>query len=147
MIDPTQPLQESIVTPTIGGQPNNQNALKFDTEEKRKAFCAAYCSHRKEGYSKESFHHKGSGIKVFDDYKVKFPLEFPTDMIQEAEIENLRFWEEAGIQGMRGKIKGYNSDSWKFNMSNRFKWKMREDVTTDGKEVVGPIVYMPKEEA
>lgn len=39
-------------------------------------------------------------------------------------------WEEIGMAGMAGKIKGFNAAVWIFNMKNRFHWRdKREDVT------------------
>lgn len=135
---------------TEGGQPGNQNALKFDTPEARQAFCKAFCEHIRKGFSDESFTFQGSGIRVFKDYKTRFPVDFPTDMIEEAECARLQFWENIGLHGTIGapiKVNGkeyskFNSDSWKFNMQNRFKWRINQDVTTDGKEIKVPPMIL-----
>ena len=120
---------------TEGGQPGNTNALKFDTPEKRQALCIAYCDHKRKGYSDNSF--KPCNIKTLKDYREKYPVDFPSDMIEEAEREYNFFWENIGLDGTQGKIKNYNSDSWKFNMMNRFRkeWKNREDITTDDEKI------------
>lgn len=129
-IDPTKPLE----APNREGAPDgNQNALKFDTPEKRKALCEAYIIHKTKGYSDASFIE--CDMKTFKNYREKYPVDFPSEQLEAAERIGQNFWETIGIDGTQGKIKNYNSDSWKFNMSNRFKWKIREDVTTDDEKL------------
>lgn len=41
----------------------------------------------------------------------------------------VQFWEDTGIDGTRGKIKGFNPHSWSFNMKNRFRWADRVEHT------------------
>ncbi len=133
MIDPTQPLEppKQDEYPTL----NKGSIEKFETPEKRQEFFTAYCAHAATGRADESFLFKGSGIRLLKNYREKYAAEFPTEMWEEAQAARFAFWETIGIEGTQGKTKNYNSDSWKFNMSNRFKWKIREDVTTDDKEL------------
>lgn len=137
-IDPTKPLE---TTPHQVAHPNLREGQpeKFATPEERNNFFMAYLAHVATGRTDESFRYKGSGIRLLKMYKEKYAPEFPTDMWEDAQAARLLFWEDIGIEGTQGKIKNYNSDSWKFNMQNRFKWKAREDHTTDDKELSAAV--------
>jgi hypothetical protein len=36
---------------------------------------------------------------------------------------SLKVWEQIGIAGTTGKMKGFNTAAWIFNMKNRFRWR------------------------
>lgn len=156
---PVQQVTQEIANPKEkigkeGAPEGNQNALKFDTSEKRQAFLQAYIAHREAGYSKESFTYQGSGIKTFDNYRENFPVDFPTEAIEEAEAKNRLFWETIGINGTVGipveingkKYDKFNAISWKFNMQNRHGWKEKTDMTSDDEKIQAPVLYIPKED-
>jgi len=110
----------------------NQNALKFKTSEERKKLLHAYLKHVESGFSDEAF--PECDMDTFNEYVVKFPIDFPTDMILRARRNRRLFWEEMGIKGSAGKLKGFNSKAWEFNMKNRFKhdWKEKQEIEHKG---------------
>lgn len=50
------------------------------------------------------------------------------DAIKKGEAESLLFWETLGMGRLTGKVPGFNSAVWIFNMKNRFKWTDRADI-------------------
>ena len=76
-------------------------------------------------------------------YCAKYPNEFPTDMIEQARRERMLFWERIGIEGTTGKIQGYNSRSWEFNMKNRFRWSEKIELESRG-NVVTSISFVER---
>lgn len=46
-----------------------------------------------------------------------------SDAKKRGEALSLRQWEQLGIDGMLGKVKGFNATIWIFNMKNRFRWR------------------------
>lgn len=144
-----------------GAPEGNTNGEKFRTLEERAAFLEAYCNHVRKGFSDESFNFRGSGVKTFKNYVERYPVEFPTDLIEEAQAARMMFWEQIGMSGTMGlpitvkdkngneiQSKGkFNDRSWIFNMQNRFKWRIQTDVTTDGEKLETPVIYIPQEES
>jgi transposase-like protein len=79
-----------------------------------------------EGYSKQALAGK-LGISRDTLYEwCKTHKEF-SDTIKRGEAQSLLYWEQAGIDGMIGKIKGFRPAVWIFVMKNRFGW--RDNVT------------------
>jgi len=111
----------------------NDYNMKFKTPKERIKLCNAWCEHLMNGYSKESF--PLCDPVTFRRYVKDFPKDFDTAKIQQTERMSRMFWEGMGIDGTRGKIDGFNSTSWKFNMVNRFGWKEKTDLTTKDKEM------------
>lgn len=48
------------------------------------------------------------------------------------------FWERLGLEGTTG-VRDFNVVAWIFNMKNRFKWRDRQDITSDDKQFPTPI--------
>ena len=46
-----------------------------------------------------------------------------SDSIKRGEAKSLYFWEKIGMDGMLGKIKGFNATVWIFVMKNRFHYR------------------------
>ncbi len=120
------------------GDAGKKLAEKFKTKEQRIALCEAWCKHLANGFSKESF--LLCDPQTFRRYMAKYPQDFDTQKINEAERASRRFWEQLGIEGTRGKevkievkrkqngevrttTQGFNATAWIFNMKNRFGWK------------------------
>lgn len=133
-----------IPQPNREGAPDgNNNAMKYKTPEERQALCKAYCEHISKGLSDTCF--PECDMETFKDYRGKFAVDFDSDAITTAQRKRQLFWETIGINGTLGiphsykakngiekESKQFNAMSWKYNMSNRFGWKERNDVTTDG---------------
>lgn len=75
-----------------------------------------------EGYSKQALAGK-LGISRDTLYEWgKAHKEF-SDTIKAGEAQSLMYWEQVGIDGMMGKIKGFRPAVWIFVMKNRFGWR------------------------
>lgn len=116
---------------------NNYN-MKFKTSKERVALCDKWCKHLEKGYSKESF--PECDPQTIRSYMKKYPKDFDTEKLRRAEATHRVFWEEIGISGAMGKLQGFNASSWIFNMKNRFGWRDKQDVTTDGEKLPSPIL-------
>jgi len=72
-------------------------------------------------------------------YKRKF-----SDAVQEGEGKSLLFWEKMGISGAAGKLKNFKSVAWTFNMVNRHKWTMKQEISgPGGGPIVQKVVVLP----
>lgn len=106
----------------------------------KKEFCEMLINHMKQGLSFESF---GGVIGVAKDtlYQwVKKHKEF-SDAKKIGTSFTILYWEKLGIAGTLGRIPGFNSTSWIFNMKNReTKWKDRQDITSGEEKISGEVV-------
>ena len=121
---------------------------KYDTPEKRQALYSAYCQHKREGFSDESFPQCDSEtIKMLQE---QCPEDFPQDEIRKAKREGRFEWEKIGKSGATGQpkfIKGedgkpgkafyqrFNAQAYALMMSNLFSWTSKSDVTSDGEPI------------
>lgn len=87
----------------------------------RPEYCAMLVTHMAEGLSFESFASviKSSKQPLYDWLK-RHP-EWAAAKGEGTEASRM-LWEKIGINGMLGKIKGFNATVWIFNMKNRFGW-------------------------
>lgn len=117
-----------------GAHKGNAYAKKFKTPAQRKKMCKAWCAHISKGFSKESF--PLCDPQTFKKYAQKYPKEFDTIKIQEAERQNRIFWENQGVEGLWGGKK-FNPTVWIFNMKNRFRddWRDSQDLTSKGEKI------------
>lgn len=104
-----------------GAPKGNKNALVAANPTERRALCLEYLQHVEMGLSDKSF--PGCDIKTIKYYIEHFPEDFPLDEIERARRVRERNWELLGLAGSSGKVKGFNANSWKFNMQNRFGWR------------------------
>jgi len=111
----------------------------------REKFCAALIRHMTTGLSFESF---SSVAGVHKDTLYAWTREYPdfSDAKKRAEAASLLYWEKLGIDGVKGKIKGFNAAMWIFNMKNRFKWRDRPDEDIEERETFRPLKNVPTEE-
>jgi len=58
------------------------------------------------------------------------------------EAKQREFWEQAGRLGLMGKIKGFNTSVWIFNMKNRYGWSDKR-VDDETKEFESIVIEMP----
>ena len=119
----------------------NKFAEKFKTQLQRKKLLTEYLAHISSGYSDKSF--TVCDMDTFNNYCTKYPNDFPTDMIEQGRRERLFFWEKIGIEGTTGKIQGYNSRSWEFNMKNRFRWSEKIELESRG-NIVTSISFVER---
>lgn len=103
----------------------NDFAAKFKTPEERKQLCSEYIAHVESGLSDECF--PACDPVTLKKYIQLYPVDFDTDAMIRAKRKRQLFWEEVGRDGTVGKIKGFNSKSWQFNMQNRFGWKEKRE--------------------
>lgn len=93
-------------------------------------YCAMLEDHMGSGMSFESFSAK-IGVHRDTLYEwVKVHPEF-SDAKKKAHEKCLYFYEAAGVAGMMGKIKNFNTAAWCFNMKNRFKWKDKHELMVE----------------
>ena len=113
---------------------NNQFALKYKTSKARKGLCSKYCAHLAKGLSKECF--PDCSYKTIEAYMKKYPNDFPTDRVTKAKRQCRLFWEQTGIDGMMGKLKGFNAKVWSFNFKNRYGWKENPEIADDDRIII-----------
>lgn len=121
---------------------HNKFAEKFKTSQQRKKLLNDYIEHISAGFSDKSF--IPCDMDTFSEYCKRYPNDFPTDIIEQNRRKRLLFWERIGIEGTTGKLAGYNSRSWEFNMKNRFKWSEKIEVESTG-NVVTSISFVERE--
>lgn len=112
----------------------NNFAKKYKSSIQRRKLCMAYCNHIASGYSKESF--ADCNTKTIERYIKEYPNDFPTNEIEKAKRFGRLFWEKTGIEGMLGKIKGFNAKVWSFNFKNRYGWQENPEQVNDEKIIV-----------
>lgn len=104
----------------------------------RPEYCELIIHHMADGLSLDAFAAKvGVNIDTIHQWAKVHP-EFK-EAKKTAFSKNLIYWERMGIEGMTGKVPGFNATVWIFNMKNRFKWRDREDALYfhEGKYVTG----------
>jgi hypothetical protein len=45
------------------------------------------------------------------------------------------FWEKIGVAGVTGKLPGFQTSAWIFNMKNRFGWRDKQEIKIDNTDV------------
>lgn len=99
----------------------------------KKEYCKLLESHFKSGFSFDSF----GGI-VFVSRETLYSWtrkhkEF-LDTKKQFETSSLLWWEQMGQHGAAGKLPGFNSGTWIFNMKNRFGWRDRQEIDIGNKD-------------
>ena len=106
------------------------------TKYKRKFRQIAYDLLSK-GYSKEAV---AGQIGVSKQCLYEWVQEYEDfgDAVARGEAASCLFWEDLGLRGVQGQVKGFNATSWMFNMKNRFNWSEKVDQKND----VRPIKFV-----
>lgn len=109
------------------------------------AMCQELIDFMAQGYSKEATAAKLGIAKdtlyAWDKKHTEF-----SDAIKEGEIKSLLFWEKTGMAGMLGKLPGFNSTAWIFNMKNRHKWADKQETKVTGVMGVRDLSNMTQQE-
>ncbi len=116
----------------------------WKTSRARKAACARFCDHIRQGFSMDCF--PEASARTIRHYAKAYPEDFPAEKLEAAAREGLLVWEQLGLQGAKGEIAKFSATAWMFNMKNRAGWRDRQEtraetVTTDqtpGKQTVKP---------
>lgn len=108
----------------------SNNAEKFKTPAERQSAFRYYCAHLAQGYSLKSFH-KPCVFNTITAMLEKYPDEFDMTELEAAKAQGILFFEQAGIDGMMGRIKNFNGSVWQCHMQNRAGWKENIQVSTD----------------
>lgn len=95
----------------------------------REEYCEQVIEHMAQGYSFESFAavigtHRDTLYEWCDKHE-----EF-SDARKNAQMVSQYFWEKIGVAGMLGKLPGFNTGVWVFNMKNRFNWTDKREDTS-----------------
>lgn len=94
----------------------------------KEEYCQLLIDHMSKGLSFESFGAVvGAGrstLYLWRDHNKSF-----MDAHELGKQAALGFFEKVGVQGLLGKIKGFNASVWMFYMKNRFGWTDRQEVT------------------
>ena len=95
------------------------------TKYKRK-FCQIAYDLLSKGYSKEALAgHLGISKQCLYEW-VQIHIDFG-DAVERGVSASQYFWEELGMRGTQGQVKGFNPTAWMFNMKNRFGWAEKTD--------------------
>ena len=85
-------------------------------------YCEQLLAHMRGGLSFDSFAALcESHIDTLYEWAKRHP-EF-SDAKKRGQALSLRFWEQTGLDGIRGQIQYFNASAWIFAMKNRFKWR------------------------
>ena len=110
----------------------------------KKEFCERLIAHMSKGFSYESFAGKiDTHRSVLYQWEHKHP-EF-LDAKKKAVDKCLVYWEEMGMAGTVGTLKGFQTPMWIFQMKNRFKWSDRHEHSVDEDRNEIRLSYNPKE--
>ena len=93
------------------------------------SICDKVINLMKKGYSQEVISaHLGVNVNTFQKWMGKGEFRMA---VEEGKRYSQLWWETQGILAVQGKIKGFNSAVWIFNMKNRFGWRDKQEITGD----------------
>jgi hypothetical protein len=118
----------------MAGAPlNNNNAEKYSTPEERQALCDRYCKYLMSGGYPSYF--RECSDKTIERYIKDFPIDFPSEKIEEAERVYKAYYFGILHGGATGKIQGYNAPSAIFLAKNINKFRDNHDITSGGEKI------------
>ena len=106
----------------------NKLREKYKTPELRQQLFKKLLDHLRKGFPMKSF--APCDEDTVRLYIREYPREFQASMIQEAKREGMQWWMNAGRSGTVGKIKGFNSRSYQFIVSNMYGFSLKKEVET-----------------
>lgn len=108
-------------------------------------FCTIVVEAMRGGMSRKALAGElGASYRSIGNWEKEHP-EF-AKALEEGKDASLHYWEQQGIKGMNGQIKGFQAAVWIFNMKNRFGWRDKQDVTSDdGPLQINIVRYEPKD--
>lgn len=108
-------------------------------------YCELLIKHMRDGLTFDSFAGIVSVTRATLYEWVKHFPEF-SEAKKIGASKSLLFWDKLGVAGTAGKLKGFNANSYKFNMMNRHRWAEKQSVAVSGDDKAGPVkvqVYLP----
>jgi len=115
---------------STGAPERNQNALKWKTPEERVAACGRLCDHLRSGLGFDCW--EEASFPTIQSYIEDYPIEFKSDLIDDADRARKAFFQRAGVNGMLGQIDGFSSPTWKFQMQNICNWRDKTESEVNG---------------
>lgn len=107
----------------------NKNGIKLKNPDYRQEAYRQYCEYISKGNSKEGwkFVHpvdilKSLCYKTMERYMRENPLEFPPILMDMAQCDSFKVFEEDGKRLMKGQYRNGSPEVWKTFMRNKFKW-------------------------
>lgn len=124
-----------MTTPQENNEPKKKHAGGRPRREFKPEWCDKLIKHMAKGYSFESF---AALVDAWSDQLYLWIERYPEfyEAKKRGEAKSRLTWETMGFDGAKGKIPGFNSGTWIFNMKNRFHWKdVHEFSGADGKPI------------
>jgi hypothetical protein len=107
----------------------NKFATKLKQPDHRKMAYEQYCAHMAAGYSKKSwcFRHptditKSLTYQSMEKYMVENPTEFNPILMEMAQSDGMKYYEDEGRKLMQGRYKNGSPEVWKTCMRNKYDW-------------------------
>ncbi len=93
------------------------------------AFCDLVIKLMRKGHSKLFV---AGEIGISRDTLYEWCRKYPefSDTIKVGEMKSYAYWEDLGMRGMMGKVKGFRPSLWIFTMKARFGWRDNSPVKT-----------------
>ena len=151
--EPSQDKVEEVITKAPVEEVKVEEKVEEPTEIKnpvgrptdyKPEYCEQLVEHMAKGLTFESFAgvidtHRGT----LYDWKNAHP-EF-ADAHKKAIEKSMLFWDNLGVLGVVGKVEGFNTAAWIFNMKNRHKWTDRQEVTGDAQAPLNAVIEVVRQ--
>ena len=113
-------------------KPKNKGGRPTDY---RPEYCEQLIEHMAQGFSYQSF--AGvirKGVKTLYRWEEAHPEWLEAKEI--AEAASRKWWDERGLDAVRGLCEGFNATVWVFTYKNRFGWRDKQELTgKDGEPI------------
>ncbi len=126
----------------------------------KKEYCEMLIDHMAKGYGYQTFAKKAN-VNIDTLYEWEKKHQAFADAKKQAFAQNRYFFENVGILGMTGQLRriksetldergkvihreyepaNFNATTWIFSMKNRFGWRDKQDITSDGGQMLPQII-------